>query len=44
MVIGIVVALADPDGQDAFAGIGFAVPIGSALGNTGSGQGKGPQI
>ena len=44
MVIGIVVALADPDGQDAFAGIGFAVPIGSALGNTGSAQGKGPQI
>jgi S1-C subfamily serine protease len=44
MVIGIVVALADPDGQDAFAGIGFAVPIGAALGTTGSGQGKGPQI
>jgi S1-C subfamily serine protease len=44
MVIGIVVALADPDGQDAFAGIGFAVPIGAALGNAGSGQGKGPQI
>jgi putative serine protease PepD len=44
MVIGIVVALADPDGQDAFAGIGFAVPIGSALGGAGRGQGKGPQI
>jgi putative serine protease PepD len=44
MVIGIVVALADPDGQDAFAGIGFAVPIGAALGSTGSAQGKGPQI
>jgi S1-C subfamily serine protease len=44
MVIGIVVALADPDRQDAFAGIGFAVPIGAALGNAGSGQGKGPQI
>jgi len=43
-VIGIVVALADPDGQDAFAGIGFAVPIGTALGGTGGGQGKGPQI
>jgi putative serine protease PepD len=43
-VIGIVVALADPDGQDAFAGIGFAVPIGSALGGTGNGPGKGPQI
>lgn len=46
MVVGIVVALADPDGQDAFAGIGFAVPIGSALGGgSGSGgPGKGPQI
>ncbi|MGH3212198.1 MAG: S1C family serine protease [Trebonia sp.] len=44
MVIGIVVALADPDGQDAFAGIGFAEPIGSALGNAGGTQGKGPQI
>jgi len=43
MVIGIVVALADPDGQDAFAGIGFAVPIGAALGGEG-GPGKGPQI
>jgi S1-C subfamily serine protease len=44
MVIGIVVALADPGGQDAFAGIGFAVPIGDALGG-GSGNGpKGPQI
>jgi hypothetical protein len=37
------VALADPDGQDAFAGIGFAVPIGAALGGQG-GQGSGPQI
>jgi S1-C subfamily serine protease len=44
LVVGIVVALADPDGQDAFAGIGFAVPIGSALGGAGRGQGKGPQI
>jgi S1-C subfamily serine protease len=44
MVIGIVVAIADPDGRDAFAGIGFAVPIGDALGG-GSGNGpKGPQI
>jgi putative serine protease PepD len=45
MVIGIVVALADPDGQDAFAGIAFAVPIGTALGGTaGNGQSTGPQI
>ena len=44
MVIGIVVAIADPDGRDAFAGIGFAVPIGDALGGgTGNGP-KGPQI
>jgi S1-C subfamily serine protease len=46
LVIGIVVALADPDGQDAFAGIGFAVPIGTALGGgpDSGGSGKGPQI
>lgn len=46
MVIGIVVALALPPGaSDAFAGIGFAVPIGDALGGSGqNGQGKGPQI
>jgi len=45
MVIGIVVALAEPDGRDAFAGIGFAVPIGTALGGTaGKGPGTGPQI
>ena len=46
MVIGIVVAIGEPDGQDAFAGIGFAVPIGAALGGGagGGGPGKGPQI
>ena len=45
LVVGIVVALAEPDGQDAFAGIGFAVPIGTALsGASGSGAGKEPQI
>jgi len=47
LVIGIVVSLAAPDGKDAFAGIGFAVPIGTALGGGGSGRqgpGKGPQI
>jgi S1-C subfamily serine protease len=44
LVVGIVVAIADPDGQDAFAGIGFAVPIGSALGGAGGGQENGPQI
>jgi len=44
LVIGIVVSIAVPDGKDAFAGIGFAVPIGSALGGGGTGPGKGPQI
>ena len=44
LVIGIVVSIATPDGKDAFAGIGFAVPIGDALGGgTGNGP-KGPQI
>ena len=44
-IIGVVVSLATPDGQDAFAGIGFAVPIGSALGAGGKGPGgRGPQI
>lgn len=45
-VVGIVVAIADPDGEDAFAGIAFAVPIGAALGGgTGAGgPGKGPRI
>jgi putative serine protease PepD len=44
-VIGVVVSIATPDGQDAFAGIGFAVPIGAALGSTGGpGPGQGPQI
>jgi putative serine protease PepD len=45
LVIGIVVSIATPDGEDAFAGIGFAVPIGAALGGTGGpGPGAGPQI
>ena len=44
-VVGIVVSLATPDGQDAFAGIGFAVPIGAALGGaSANGPGQGPQI
>jgi putative serine protease PepD len=43
-VIGVVVSLATPDGQDAFAGIGFAVPIGTALGGGKGPGGKGPQI
>jgi putative serine protease PepD len=46
LVIGIVVSIADPGGDDAFAGIAFAVPIGAALGG-GDGDGPpgdGPQI
>jgi putative serine protease PepD len=45
-VIGIVVSIAEPGGVDAFAGIGFAVPIRAALGggNGGPGSGNGPQI
>ncbi|HEU5392881.1 MAG TPA: trypsin-like peptidase domain-containing protein [Streptosporangiaceae bacterium] len=43
-IIGVVVSLATPDGQDAFAGIGFAVPIGAALGGGKGAGGKGPQI
>jgi S1-C subfamily serine protease len=45
LVVGVVVSIATPDGQDAFAGIGFAEPIGAALGGaSGQGPGKGPQI
>jgi S1-C subfamily serine protease len=43
-VIGVVVSLATPDGEDAFAGIGFAVPIGAALGSGKGTSGGGPQI
>lgn len=45
-VIGIVVSIADPGGDEAFAGIAFAVPIGVALGGSeGDGPpGDGPQI
>jgi S1-C subfamily serine protease len=45
LVIGIVVSLANPAHEDAFAGIGFAVPIGAALGGgNGDTPGGGPQI
>ena len=45
-VVGVVVSIADPGNDDAFAGIGFAVPIGTALGGggPGPGQGRGPQL
>jgi putative serine protease PepD len=45
LVIGIVVSIANPAHEDAFAGIGFARPIGSALGaGRGAGPGRGPEI
>jgi len=45
LVIGIVVSIANPAHEDAFAGIGFAVPIGAALGGgNGTRPGQGPQI
>ena len=45
LVIGIVVSIANPAGEDAFAGIGFAVPIGVAVGaGSGTAPGQGPQI
>ena len=45
LVVGIVVSIADPGNDDAFAGIGFAVPIAAALGGgSGSGPGAGPQL
>jgi putative serine protease PepD len=45
LVIGIVVSIANPTHENAFAGIGFAMPIGAALGGgSGTGPGHGPQI
>jgi S1-C subfamily serine protease len=44
VVVGVVVSIADPGDDEAFAGIGFAVPIGTALGGiAGPGQG-GPRL
>jgi putative serine protease PepD len=45
LVVGVVVSIADPGNDEAFAGIGFAVPIGAALGGgAGPGQGGGPRL
>lgn len=45
LVVGIVVSLANAAQDDSFAGIGFAVPIGTALGGgDGNGPGDGPQL
>ncbi|WP_229076611.1 S1C family serine protease [Actinoplanes sp. DH11] len=43
-VVGIVVALANPTGAGTFIGIGFAVPIGAALGGGGDGNGQAPPL
>jgi S1-C subfamily serine protease len=42
-VIGIVIALANPTDAGTFIGIGFAVPIGAALG-AGEGDGQNPPL
>jgi putative serine protease PepD len=45
IVVGVVVSIASPGEDEAFAGIGFAVPIGTALGgDLGPGQGRGPRL
>ena len=45
IVVGVVVSIADPGEDEAFAGIGFAVPIGTALGgDSGPGQVRGPRL
>jgi putative serine protease PepD len=45
LVVGVVVSIADPGDDEAFAGIGFAVPIGTALGgDSGEGPGRGPRL
>jgi S1-C subfamily serine protease len=43
-VAGIVVALANPTDAGTFIGIGFAVPIGAALGGGGTGNGPAPPL
>jgi S1-C subfamily serine protease len=43
-VTGIVVALANPTDAGTFIGIGFAVPIGAALGAAGQGDGRTPPL
>jgi putative serine protease PepD len=45
IVVGVVASIAAPGDDEAFAGIGFAVPIGTALGgDLGPGQGGGPRL
>jgi S1-C subfamily serine protease len=42
-VVGVIVALANPTDAGTFIGVGFAVPIGAALGG-GEGEGNGPAL
>jgi len=42
-VVGVIVALANPTDAGTFIGVGFAVPIGTALGG-GEGEGNGPAL
>jgi S1-C subfamily serine protease len=42
-VVGVIVALANPTDAGTFIGVGFAVPIGAALGG-GNGEGDGPAL
>jgi S1-C subfamily serine protease len=42
-VVGVIVALANPTEAGTFIGVGFAVPIGAALGG-GEGEGNGPAL
>jgi putative serine protease PepD len=45
IVVGVVVSIADPGDDEAFAGIGFAMPIGTALGgDSGTGPVRGPRL
>lgn len=46
LLVGVVVSIADPGKDEAWAGIGFAVPIATALagGGDGTGPGGGPRI
>jgi S1-C subfamily serine protease len=43
-VIGIIVSLANPTDAETFIGIAFAVPIGTALGGGGDGDGRTPPL
>ena len=44
LVVGVVMSIADPGEDDAFAGIAFAVPLGTALGGSDGAGPAGPQL